>query len=101
MCWTSDENPFGSDPDEYFQRHLYMGAFPTVPFPGNDHSVLPSEANDRLYLDYGPLFNALRGRTWLLKPGVVEMQLPDYGPRWVWFEAILFLMAHFGFGVNS
>ena len=33
VCWTSDENPFGTDPDEYFQRHLYMGAFPTVPFP--------------------------------------------------------------------
>ena len=75
VCWTSDENPFGTDPDEYFQRHLYLGAFPTVPFPQNDHSVLPSEANDRLYLDYGPLFNALRGRTWLLKPGIVEV--PD------------------------
>ena len=69
VCWTSDENPFGADPDEYFQRHLYMGAFPTVPFLGNDHSVLPSKANERLYLDYGPLLNALRGRTWLLKPG--------------------------------
>ena len=52
VCWTSEENPFGSNPDEYFQRHLYMGAFPTIPFPGNDHSVLPSDANDRLYLDY-------------------------------------------------
>ncbi len=74
VCWTSDENPFGADADEYFQRYLYLGAFPTVPLPGNDHSVLPSEANDRLYLDYGPLFRALRGRTWLLKPGVVELQ---------------------------
>lgn len=74
VCWTSEENPFGSNPDEYFQRHLYMGAFPTIPFPGNDHSVLPSDANDRLYLDYGSLFNALRGRTWLLKPGVVEVK---------------------------
>ncbi len=73
VCWTSDENPFGSDPDEYFQRHLYMGAFPTIPVTGNDHSVLPSESNDRLYLDYGPLFNELRGRTWLLKPGVIEV----------------------------
>jgi hypothetical protein len=73
VCWTSDENSFGPDPDEYLQRHLYMGAFPTVPFPENDHSVLPSEFNDRLYLDYGPLFNALRGRTWLLEPGVVKV----------------------------
>jgi hypothetical protein len=73
VCWTSDENPFGSDPDEYFQRHLYMGAFPTIPVPGNDHSILPSEENDRLYLEYGPLFNALRGRTWVLKPGIINV----------------------------
>ena len=26
--------------------------------------------NDQIYLDYGPLFNALKGRKWLLKPGV-------------------------------
>ena len=73
VSWISDENPFGADPDAFFQRLLYMGAFPTVPLRGNDHSVLPSEANERLSLDYGPLFNALRGRTWLLKPGIVEV----------------------------
>ena len=77
VCWTSDENPFGADPDVYFQRHLYMGAFPTVPFPENDHSILPSEVNDRLYRDYGALFNALRGRTWLLKTRVVEVEHGD------------------------
>jgi hypothetical protein len=77
VCWTSDENPFGSDPDEYFQRLLYMGAFPTIPLPGNDHSAMPSEAVDRLYLDYGPFFIALRGRTWLLKPGVIEVAGSD------------------------
>lgn len=73
VCWTSDENPFGTDQEEYLQRHLYMGAFPTVPFPANDHSVLPSEENERLYLDYGRMFNALRGRTWFLRPGVIEV----------------------------
>jgi hypothetical protein len=74
ICWTSDEDPFGADAEEYFQRHLYMGAFLMVPYPENDHSAMPSEARDRLYLDYGPLFNQLRGRTWLLRPGVVMVQ---------------------------
>jgi hypothetical protein len=73
ICWTPDEKPLGDDPDEYFQRHLYMGAFPMVPFPENDHSVLPNEANEKFYLDYGAMFNALRARTWILTPGVIEV----------------------------
>jgi len=72
VCWTPD-NAFESDPDEYFQRHLYMGAFPMVPCPGNDHAILPSPEHDRLYLEYGPLFNQLKARTWLLKPGVISV----------------------------
>jgi hypothetical protein len=71
ICWTSDENPFGSDPDEYFQRHLYMGSFPMVPYPENDHSIQPSGESEHFYLDYGPLFKALKGRTWVLKPAVI------------------------------
>jgi hypothetical protein len=43
-----------------------------VPYPENDHSILPDGANERFYLDYGPLFNALRARTWVLRTGVVE-----------------------------
>ncbi len=72
ICWTSDE-AFRSDPDEYFQRHLYMGAFPMVPYPGDDHSILPSKENEELYLDYGPLFNQLRARTWVLRPDAVSV----------------------------
>ncbi|HEX4485714.1 MAG TPA: NPCBM/NEW2 domain-containing protein [Terriglobales bacterium] len=74
ICWTSDEDPFGADAEEYFQRHLYMGAFLMVPYPANDHSATPSEEHERPYLDYGPLFNQLRGRTWLLHPGVITVK---------------------------
>jgi hypothetical protein len=74
ICWTSDEDPFGANAEEYFQRHLYMGAFLMVPYPENDHSAMPSEKSERLYLDYGPLFNQLRGRTWVLRPGAITVK---------------------------
>jgi hypothetical protein len=61
------------DPDSYFQRHLYLGGFPTVPYTGNDHTVLPSEENERHYLAYGPMVRALKGRVWVLEPRVVEV----------------------------
>ena len=71
--WTSDESQIRPDPDWFFQRFLYMGVFPMAPFPGNDHSLPPSEWVDRQYLDYGPLMNAMRGRTWVLDPHAVEV----------------------------
>lgn len=74
VCWTPEEDPLMPDPDSYFQRHLYLGAFPTVPYTGNDHTVLPSEENERHYLAYGPMMRALKGRTWVLEPGVVEVE---------------------------
>ena len=39
LGWTNDEDSIRADPDGFFQRFLYMGVFPTVPFPGNDHSI--------------------------------------------------------------
>lgn len=71
--WTRGEESFKPDPDAYFQRNLYLGSFVTVPYARNDHTVLPEEAIERLYLDYGPLFDQLRGRKWLLKPGVARV----------------------------
>jgi hypothetical protein len=73
ICWTLDEKPMGDDPDEYLQRHLYMGAFPMVPYPENDHSIRPDETHERFYLDYGHMFNAMRGRTWVLKPAAITV----------------------------
>ncbi len=74
VCWTNDDDTLKPDPDVYFQRHLYLGSFLTVPVRGNDHSIAPDEWNEKLYLDYGPLFNALKGRTWVLRPGVVQVK---------------------------
>jgi len=74
ICWTPEEATLGDDPDAYFQRHLYLGAFPTVPFPENDHTIRPSPTADAAYLAYGALFDALRGRRWVLLPDVVSVE---------------------------
>ena len=66
--WTTD---ISSAPDDFFQRHLYLGAYPTAPLPGNDHQIRPSPAIDQCYLDYGPLLDALRGKKWVLQPHCV------------------------------
>jgi hypothetical protein len=49
-----------------------MGAFTMVPYPGDDHSILPGDVNEHFYLDYGPLFIAMRARTWVLRAGVIK-----------------------------
>ncbi|MDD2764870.1 MAG: hypothetical protein PHE83_12955 [Opitutaceae bacterium] len=72
LGWTSQEADLRPDPDAFFQRYLYLGVFPMAPFPGNDHSLLPSAWVDRQYLDYGPLLDALRGKKWVLRPHAVE-----------------------------
>jgi len=72
--WTAEESQVRPDPDGFFQRFLYMGVFPMAPFPGNDHSLRPSEWVDRQYLDYGPLMNAMRGRTWVLDAHAITVQ---------------------------
>ncbi|MEW6741248.1 MAG: NPCBM/NEW2 domain-containing protein [Planctomycetota bacterium] len=74
ICWTPSEQALEPDPDAYFQRHLYMGAFVTAPFAANDHTITPSPHAEALYLAYGELFNALRGRQWVLLPRAVQME---------------------------
>jgi hypothetical protein len=72
VAWTvSIDDP---DPDAYFQRHLHLGAYVTVPYPLNNHAIIPSGSRvDRYYVDYGPMFGALRGRTWILESHAVEV----------------------------
>jgi hypothetical protein len=67
-------NQLHINPDAYFQRHLYMGAYLTVPFPGNHHSILPSDSLEKYYFDYGPLLDAIRGKKWVLLPHVIQVQ---------------------------
>ena len=72
LGWTAEEKNLGPDPDAFFQRYLHLGVFPMAPFPANDHSLLPGEWVDRQYLEYGPLFKPLKGKTWVLEPRCVE-----------------------------
>lgn len=61
----------GGDP--FMQRHLYMGIFPMCPFEGNDHSIRPDGKVEQFYLDYGQMFEAMKGRRWVLTPNVVKV----------------------------
>ena len=71
LGWTGEEKDLRPDPDAFFQRYLYLGVYPTAPFPGNDHSLLPGEWVDRQYLDYGPLLRMLKGKKWVLEPDCI------------------------------
>lgn len=73
IAWTMNEKNLQPDPDAFIQRYLYLGAFPTAPVPGNDHTITPAPAVDRLYLDYGPLLDVLRGRKWVFEPHVLDV----------------------------
>jgi hypothetical protein len=73
IAWTRDINTLRPDPDAFFQRHLHLGVFPTVPFPGADHTIPEDPWVDRCYLDYGPLLTAIRGKQWVLKPHVISV----------------------------
>ncbi len=71
LGWTSEEKNLRPDPDAFFQRYLYLGVYPMAPFPGNDHSLLPSEWVDKQYLDYGPMLQTLKGKKWVLEPDCI------------------------------
>ena len=72
VAWTYNETLTQPDPDAFMQRHLHLGVFPTAPYPNNNHCINPEPGADRLYLDYGPLLNAMRGKKWVLTPHCVE-----------------------------
>jgi hypothetical protein len=74
LGWVTGEEDFKPDSDTFMQRFLYLGLFPMAPFPQNDHALLPSGSADKLYLDYGPLFESMRGRKWVLLPHVVSVK---------------------------
>ncbi len=73
LAWTASVADLQNDPDGYLQHHLYVGAFPTAPFPGNDHTIEPDPWAEKYYLDYGPLFRLLVGKKWVLTPHAVEV----------------------------
>jgi hypothetical protein len=70
--WTVNETINEPNSDDFMQRHLHLGVFPTAPYPYNHHSINPEPTADKLYLDYGLLLNAMRGKKWVLEPNCVE-----------------------------
>jgi hypothetical protein len=74
LGWVGGEGAFGNEPDSVMQKYLYLGIYPMAPFPANDHSLAPSARMDRLYLDYGPLLDSMRGKKWVLAPHAVEVK---------------------------
>ncbi|MDR3697444.1 hypothetical protein [Mucilaginibacter sp.] len=74
IAWTASKDNLAPDPDAYFQRHLYLGAFLTVPYPGNDHCITPDTGAEKYYTDYGRLLQAIKGREWVMYPHVVEVE---------------------------
>jgi hypothetical protein len=74
IAWTASRENLMPNPDAYFQHHLYLGAFLTVPYPGNDHCIIPDAWAEKYYADYGLLLQALKGREWIMSPHVVEVE---------------------------
>ena len=74
IAWTASKENLEPDPDAYFQRHLYLGAFLTVPYPGNDHCIAPDAWAEKYYTDYGMLLMALKGRRWEMAPHLIEVE---------------------------
>jgi hypothetical protein len=77
VMWTTGASTSdGQGADYFFQRLLHRGLFPMPPMPSADHSIQPgSPAVHAQYDAYGPLFNALRGRTWVLRPHAVSVRV--------------------------
>lgn len=71
--WIHGEEDFESSPDNIMQRHLYLGVYPMAPFPEANHSLKPSDSMNKLYSDYGLLFQALKQKEWVLLPHVITV----------------------------
>jgi len=73
LAWSYNETLHQPDADSFFQRHLLLGVYPTAPYPWNNHCINPEPSADQLFTDYGPLFDAMRGKKWVLAPHAVEV----------------------------
>ena len=71
--WVFSKEELGETPDLFLQRFLYMGVCPVVPFPGNDHCILPDPQTDPYFFDYAPMIHALKGKKWVLEPHAVSV----------------------------
>ncbi len=76
ILWTYVPEDLKPDPDAFFQRHLYMGVYPYLPYPWNNHAIQPGGWADQYYLEYGPLLAVMRGKQWVLTPHCVAVDNP-------------------------
>jgi hypothetical protein len=76
LAWSYNETLKQPDPDTFFQRHLLLGAFPTAPYPWNNHCITPEPSADQQFLDYGPLLDSLRGKKCVLTAHCVANDTP-------------------------
>ncbi|MGA3334249.1 MAG: hypothetical protein ABSC62_08800 [Terracidiphilus sp.] len=91
MVWTYNESLFRTDPDSFFQRHLLMGAYPTAPYPWNNHCIVPDmkwenwgadlaqenqDGTRGFYYKYGSLFERDTAHVWM----ETEKYYLAYGP---------------------
>ena len=74
LAWTPGQSSIVPDPDGFFHRHLYIGAYPTAPYPKNNHTINPDPKIEAHYIDYGPLLDAMRGKKWVLTPHCIAVQ---------------------------
>eukprot|EP00935_MAST-01C_sp_MAST-1C-sp1_P000561 g561.t1 len=63
--------------EQLLHRLLYWGLQPMVPFSRNDHGkehIVSEHSNDTItFVNYGPLFRAIRGRRWFLAAHAVQV----------------------------
>jgi hypothetical protein len=76
VCWAYNGSLGQPNPDAFMQRHLHMGCFPTAPYPNNNHCITPEPKADLLYVEYGKLLQAQRGKQWVLTPHCVSTTTP-------------------------
>lgn len=57
--------------DMQFENMLLHGVYPMAPSPVGDHSL--SLAGLPAFLEYGPMFRALRGREWDMRPHAIHV----------------------------
>ena len=67
VIWNSPAN------HSTFQESLYLGLYPSVPFPKADHNTRPNASLEEWFLNYGSLYNAMRGRKWVLLADIIEV----------------------------
>jgi hypothetical protein len=70
VIWNAPKDDAG------FQRLLYLGVFPSIPYPGADHNLVGSAdgKGTPLHHDYGPLFGQIKGKRWVLEADAVKVR---------------------------